>query len=241
MESVASNSNSTSSDNNTNNNRRRHSRFKHSQPISDRIVRALKHRLRLLHRSGSTFFIFGATGNVYTVTLSSTPSCTCPDRTTPCKHILFVMIRVLGVSQNDACVRRRNLRPCQLQRLLNMPTLSEAVAGFKLRQRFHQLFFEGGTSKKESDVEMEEGSACPVCLEEMEKEERLVACGTCRNVIHEECLIRWKRSRGRRSASCVICRARWRDRTEQDKYVNLSAYISEDDLMAQSSGGICTG
>ncbi|XP_058780689.1 uncharacterized protein LOC131654775 [Vicia villosa] len=238
MESVASSSNSTPND--TNNNNRRHSRFKHSQPISDRIVRALRHRLRLLHRAGSTFFIFGATGNVYTVTLSSTPTCTCPDRTTPCKHIIFVLIRVLGVSQNDACVRRRNLRPCHLQRLLNMPTLPEAVAGFPLRQRFHQVFFEGGSKKGKSNVEMEEGSTCPVCLEEMGKEEKLVACGTCRNVIHEECLVRWKRSRGRRSASCVICRARWRDRVEEDKYVNLSAYVSEDDFRAQSSGGICT-
>lgn len=238
MESVASNSNSTPPNNNNNNNRHRPYRFKHSQPISDRIVRALRHPLRLLHRSGSTFFIFGATGNVYTVILSSTPTCTCPDRTTPCKHILFVMIRVLGVSQNDACVRRKNLRPCHLQRLLDMPTLQEAVAGFTLRQRFHQMFFEGG-SKKEN-IEMEDGTTCPVCLEEMEKEERLVACGTCKNVIHEECLVRWKRSRGRRSASCVICRAGWRDRNEQDKYVNLSAYISEEDMLAQPYGDICT-
>ncbi|XP_004501151.1 uncharacterized protein [Cicer arietinum] len=234
MESIASNSNNSTPNNN---NHRRHSRFKHSQPISDRIVRALRHRLRLLHRTGSTFFILGATGNVYTVILSSTPSCTCPDRTTPCKHILFVIIRVLGVSSTDACVRRRNLRPCQLQRLLNMPTLNEAVAGYSVRQRFHQVFFEGGGSKRER-IEMEEGATCPVCLEEMGKEERLVACESCRNGIHEECLVRWKRSRGRRSVSCVICRARWRNRGEQDKYVNLSAYVSEEEDL--QDGGVCT-
>lgn len=236
MESVASNSNSTPPNNN---HRRRHRQFKHTQPISDRIVRALRHRLRLLHRSNSTFFIFGATGNVYTVTLSSTPSCTCPDRTTPCKHILFVLIRVLGLSLDDRCLRRRNLLPCQLQRLLSMPTLPEAVAGCTLRQRFHQLFFDG--RDKGRKIEMEEGATCPICLEEMGKGEKLVACGTCRNGIHEECLIRWKRSKGRRSASCVICRARWRDRMEQDKYVNLSAYVSEDDDMPYPPGGLCTG
>ncbi|XP_061369600.1 uncharacterized protein LOC133312429 [Gastrolobium bilobum] len=237
MESVASNSSSPSN----HNHHHHHPRFKPSQPISDRIVRALRHRLRLLHRSSSTFFIFGATGNVYTVSLSSTPSCTCPDRTTPCKHILFVFIRVLGVSLDDVCLRRRTLRPCQLQRLLNMPTLPEAIAGGTLRQRFHQLFFDGrqGGSTRPS-IEMEDGATCPVCLEEMKKEEKLMACGTCRNPIHEECLVRWKRSRGRRTAICVICRARWRDRMEQDKYLNLSAYVSEVD-MAQPSGGLCTG
>lgn len=237
MESVASSSNNSPSPSH----HHHHPRFKPSQPISDRIVRALRHRLRLLHRSSATFFILGATGNVYTVSLSSTPSCTCPDRTTPCKHILFVFIRVLGVSLDDVCLRRRTLRPCQLQRLLAMPTLPEAVAGGTLRQRFHQLFFDGGGSMMvRPSIEMEDGATCPVCLEEMGRKEKLVACGTCRNPIHEECLVRWKRSRGRRSASCVICRARWRDRAEQDKYVNLSAYVSEDD-MGHPGGGLCTG
>ena len=92
-------------------------------------------------------------------------------------------------------------------------------------------------------IDMEDGATCPVCLEKMGREEKLVACGTCRNPIHEECLVRWKRSRGRRSASCVICRARWRDTAEQDKYVNLSAYVSEEDDMANpgGGGGLCTG
>ncbi|KAK7351494.1 hypothetical protein VNO77_11002 [Canavalia gladiata] len=233
MDSIASNSNSPPNHNN-NPHRQHYPRLKPSQPISDRIVRALRNHLRLLHRSGSTFFIFGATGNVYTVSLSCTPSCTCPDRTTPCKHILFVFIRVLGVSLDDVCLRRRTLRPCQLQRLLSMPTLPEAVAGGTLRQRFHQLFFDTGPKPKPK-IEMEDGATCPVCLEEMEKEDKLVACGTCRNPIHEECLMMWKRSRGRRSASCVICRARWRDRAEQDKYLNLSAYVSEDDYVQNLS------
>ncbi|KAI3976778.1 hypothetical protein MKX01_008636 [Papaver californicum] len=45
--------------------------------------------LRLLHRSAAYFFILGSTGNVYTVRLSRTPSCNCPDSAFPCKHILF--------------------------------------------------------------------------------------------------------------------------------------------------------
>ncbi|XP_057739595.1 uncharacterized protein LOC130956566 [Arachis stenosperma] len=250
MESVASNSDnnnnnsssSSSSSSSQQNHHHHHPRFKPSQPISDRIVRALRHRLLLLHRSTTTFFVLGATANVYTVNLSSTPSCTCPDRTTPCKHILFVLIRVLGVPLDDACLRRRTLRPCQVQRLMAAPTLPEAVAGDALKQRFRQVFLEGGgSSLSSSSIETEEGATCPVCMEEMGKEEKLVACGTCRNPIHEECLMRWKRSSGRRSASCVICRARWRNRAEQDKYVNLSAYVSEDDdVMPPPSSSLCT-
>ncbi|XP_022729531.1 uncharacterized protein LOC111284821 [Durio zibethinus] len=217
---------------------RPHHRFKPTQPFTDRIARALRHPLFLLHRSDSNFFILGATGNVYTVTLCSTPSCTCPDRTTPCKHILFVLIRVLGVSIDDICLRRRTLRPCRLNRLLGTPTLPGALAGASLRERFHQLFSEakkqGGSGSGAKEMELE-GAVCPVCLEEMEKGEKVVACSTCRNLIHEECLMRWKRSRGRRSATCVICRARWS--TDQEKYLNLAAYIGQD----QAGGGLCAG
>ncbi|XWS17702.1 hypothetical protein CRYUN_Cryun33cG0089800 [Craigia yunnanensis] len=214
-------------------------RFKPAQTVANRIARALRHPLFLLHRSDSNFFILGKTGNVYTVTLCSTPSCTCPDRTTPCKHILFVLIRVLGVSIDDTCLQRRTLRPCRLSRLLGTPTLLEALAGARLRERFHQLFSpakkQGGS---EGDKEIEEGTVCPVCLDEMEKGEKVVACSTCRNLIHEECLMRWKRSRGRRLASCVICRTRWS--ADHVKYMNLAAYISQDEA-AEGGGGLSAG
>ncbi|KAJ4708086.1 Mitogen-activated protein kinase kinase kinase 1-like protein [Melia azedarach] len=224
-----------------------HRRVRLTQPVTDRIARALRHQLRLLHRSDSLFFVLGATGNVYTVNLSSSPSCTCPDRITPCKHILFVFIRVLGVSPDDTCLRRRTLRPCQLSRLLSSPTLAEAMAGASLRERFHQLFFRARNNNNGSAgpvVEIEDGRACPICLDEMGKEDRLVACGTCKNLIHEECWVGWKRSRGRRAASCVICRARWRDRSDQEKYLNLAAFVNQEDdhHTAENSGGrLCGG
>ncbi|XP_054788735.1 uncharacterized protein LOC129294411 [Prosopis cineraria] len=209
--------------------------FSHPQPISDRILRALRHPLLLLHRSHSSFFILGATANVYTVTLSSLPSCSCPDRTSPCKHILFVLIRVLGLPPDHFSLRRRTIRPSQLRRLLDLPTLPDALAGASLRQRFHQLFF---SERQEPRVEVEDGTSCPICLEEIGKDDEVVACGTCRNPIHDECLVKWKRSRGRRMTSCVICRARWRGTNDQDQYLNLSAYISQDDP-AETSGRPC--
>ncbi|XXG57396.1 hypothetical protein AAC387_Pa03g4558 [Persea americana] len=218
-------------------------RFNPSQLVEDRIIRALQHRLRLLHRSDADFFVLGATGNVYTVTLCMTPTCNCPDRTTPCKHILFVFLRVLGVSLDDACLRRRTLRPCQLIRLLGMPTSPEVVAGPRARERFHQLYWEESRRRREAvelrgEEEEQEKSTCPVCMEEMGKEERLVACGVCRNCLHEECFQRWKRSRGRRMANCVICRARWRERKEHERrYMNLLAYVVEEDGGLPGGGG----
>lgn len=250
MESVASSS--TPSDHNQNHHHQQYRRtINPKQPVAERVIRALRHRLRLLHRLDSTFFVLGATGNVYTVNISAVPSCTCPDRTKPCKHILFVFIRVLGLPLDDSCIWRKTLRPCQLNRLLSLPTSNEAIAGATVREMFHRLFFQqqataaAGTSSINNNSGpkvgvVEDGTACPVCLEEMGKEEKLVACGTCRNLIHEECLMAWKKSSRRRSASCVLCRARWRsERTDQEKYLNLSAYISEDDHPMVEGEGSC--
>ncbi|EYU20428.1 hypothetical protein ABFS82_01G019600 [Erythranthe guttata] len=215
-------------------------RFIPTQPFSDRVIRAVRHRLRLLHRTddSSLFFVLGATGNVYTVNISAAPSCTCPDRATPCKHILFVFIRVLGLPLDDPSLWRRTLRPCQLRRLLNLPTSREALAGAAVRERFHHLFFQSrSTGSRRPDVVAEIGTACPVCLEDLGREDKVVACGTCKNVIHETCFLAWKKTCRRRSATCVLCRARWRNGgDDQEKYLNLSAYVSEDDLAAEGNG-----
>ncbi|CAL1373433.1 unnamed protein product [Linum trigynum] len=253
------------------------SRSRPTQPAAaDRIYRALRHHLRLLHRSNSDFHVLGATGNVYTVSITAVPSCTCPDRISPCKHIFFVLIRVLGLSLDDPSLRRRNIRPCLLHRLLCTPSSPESLASPALRRTFHHLFQtrlrlqmaaeaeeDGGgdpANRRRSGVEVEEGATCPICLDEIvakktgEEEEEaeegsFEACGTCGNLVHEECLRRWKRSRGRRGATCVICRSRWRARghrrrrQDNDEYLNLGAYVSEDSsstcglVMGDSGGG----
>ncbi|KAM1289558.1 hypothetical protein ACFX2I_016801 [Malus domestica] len=66
MESVASNS----SPQNHRLAQRPRTRIIPTQPFADRILRALHHNLRLLHHRESNFSVLGATGNVYTVSLS---------------------------------------------------------------------------------------------------------------------------------------------------------------------------
>ncbi|XP_072980366.1 uncharacterized protein [Typha angustifolia] len=213
--------------------------------VADRIIRALRHPLRLLHRSNADFFVLGATGNVYVVTLSASPSCTCPDRAATCKHVLFVLLRVLGLSLDDACVWRRSLRPCELARLLATPTAAAAhvAAGRRARERFHEVFSRAGHARTgEERARVREGDVCPVCLEEMGGGGgKLVTCGTCGNSVHGECHVRWRRSRGRRGASCVVCRARWRERREHERYVNLAPYVSDEDDVADGGASLCAG
>lgn len=228
--------------------------------VANRIIRALQqHQLRLLHRSGAEFFVLGATGNVYTVTLSTAPACTCPDTAVPCKHILFVLLRVLGLSLDEACVWRQSLRPCQVARLVATPTFPDVLAGARARERFHQLWAArpppengsrpaaDGRRREEASSRAMDGAACPVCLEDLAQQAPLLTCRTCRNAVHAECFARWKRSRARRAATCVVCRSRWRlPRKEQQEkqYMNLAAYMNDDDAgdaMHCDDGGLCAG
>ncbi|RWW19766.1 hypothetical protein GW17_00016157 [Ensete ventricosum] len=216
-------------------------RYNLAQHVADRIIRALRHPLRLIHRSDADFFVLGSTGNVYKVTLAAIPSCTCPDRTVPCKHVLFVILRVLGCPLDDACVWRRTLRPCQLARILSTPMAPDVLAGARARERFYQLLSgANGTDHQTAIGREDDGAVCPICLEEMEGEAGLATCGSCGNSLHEECLARWKRSRSGRGVRCVMCRARWRKRREQELYVNLAAYVGEDDTV-EDPGASCNG
>ncbi|KAL6876395.1 hypothetical protein ACP4OV_012967 [Aristida adscensionis] len=241
-----------------------------SRRVANRIIRALQHQLRLLHRAGADFFVLGATGNVYTVTLATAPACTCPDPAVPCKHILFVLLRVLGLSLDEACVWRQSLRPCQVARLVGTPTFPDVLAGARARERFHQLWSarppqsngDGGRRQQEAAAGAAssgrlDGAACPVCLEEMApaggaaapaQAQAVLTCRTCRNAVHAECFARWKRSRARRAATCVVCRSRWRQpvsrEREEQQYMNLAAYMNDDgdgDAMQTDDGRACAG
>ncbi|KAJ4769945.1 Mitogen-activated protein kinase kinase kinase 1 [Rhynchospora pubera] len=216
-----------------------------AQHVADRIIRALEHQLRLLHRDGPHFYILGSTGNVYTVALAAVPSCTCPDRSNPCKHILFVLLRVLNLTFDEASVWRRSIRPCELARFLALPTASDVLAGPRARAMFLRMLSganQQGRELPDVTVLRQEGAVCPVCLDEMTTGQglRLVTCGTCGNSVHGECFDRWKRSRGRRGVSCVVCRARWRERRDGGSYVNLSVYVSGDEEpVPEGNEGFC--
>ncbi|KAL2934518.1 Mitogen-activated protein kinase kinase kinase 1 [Bienertia sinuspersici] len=200
-----------------------------SQDFAERLKNALFHHLQLLYRSDPNLYVLGATGNVYKVSISSTPSCTCPDRVTPCKHILFVLIKVLGIPPDDPILRRETLKPSHIEMLRATPNCPESLANHTLREKFHQVLF----LKKELGIrlkpctcmEVEAGATCPICLEVVGKSgDRIVACEKCNTPIHEECLMTWKTTtthQRKRLTKCVTCRSNWRGHLYQ-RYFNLA-------------------
>lgn len=126
---------------------------KPSIAVKERIQRAFQHRLYVIEKkmirgadsespSACEFFVLGATGNVYTVKLNQVPSCSCPDaaKGNICKHLLFVMLRVLKLPQSDPRVWQKALLSTELEDLLNISTVNEGIiASQRVRQRFHEI------------------------------------------------------------------------------------------------------
>ncbi|KAF9078321.1 hypothetical protein BDP27DRAFT_1440792 [Rhodocollybia butyracea] len=92
---------------------KRLARFRGSCPndISVRLDRYLSQaqRIYLIERSREgnalkeDFVVQGSTGNVYSVTIDNVPHCDCPDHQKGhhCKHLLFVLLKVLQIPQSS--------------------------------------------------------------------------------------------------------------------------------------------
>ncbi|KAL9654219.1 hypothetical protein ABK040_000800 [Willaertia magna] len=99
----------------------------------ERIERSINENLSLLKRSNreefsEEFKILGTTDKTYTVKICKRPSCTCPDfkyrcfSKSFCKHILFVLIKVLSV--NKYYLLRNEFNQSELNEILGYSAIS---------------------------------------------------------------------------------------------------------------------
>ncbi|MCL7034824.1 hypothetical protein MKW94_028868, partial [Papaver nudicaule] len=202
-------------------------------------------RLRLLDRDGNIFFVLGETGNVYTVMLCRIPSCNCPYWHTPCKHILFVFLRILRMIPRDDrlevkvlkdALQSKILDDCQVGRISNMGSLTRSFAGDRVRKRFFYLRRALSTVSPPQKIQLEIGVKYPYCegdLNDVDKSNPVVECEACGEAGHESCLVTFKlRQEG---GSCSTCKAHWSAVADENKYLNLAVYVEneEDDPVSK--------
>merc|ERR1719233_2575562 len=172
--------------------------------IQDRIYRAQNQRMFMvsceeLDDETRKYAVLGSTGNIYNVTITLKPKCTCPDYLTRgdcCKHILLVYLKVLFENAP--------------------PVLIGVLANDAVRLRYCELTgktFEGNSTVEEKGKQRALEGDCPVCMEEFDESQRSKVdfCKECGNNIHKDCLANWKRGCKNQGnpVTCVYCRSPW--------------------------------
>lgn len=147
-----------------------------------------------------TVQIAGSTGNVYTVTISHIPSCTCPvgifhkkNKEQLCKHALYVLHNVLKAPNR---LKQQNaFLTSELKEMFgNAPALPGQVAEDEL--------MDGNRKPVEDD--------CPICCMEFEDDEEIVWCrAACGNNVHKACFDQWARTKMGYGITCPFCRTEW--------------------------------
>ncbi|KAG9598068.1 hypothetical protein KCV04_g7574, partial [Aureobasidium melanogenum] len=174
----------------------------------------------------------GSTGNIYTVKITHVPECTCPDfrvNNNPlCKHILYVLLKVLKVAE-----------PLNYQ------------AAF-LTSELQEIFDHAGplpvetvnTEDKDGKRKPVEGD-CPICCEELSQEkEAIVWCqAACGNNLHKTCFDQWAATKGHGQVTCPYCRTQWQNEIDGSALKNLAktgpknrdGYVNVADQVGMSS------
>ncbi|KAK2053045.1 SWIM zinc finger protein [Colletotrichum caudatum] len=203
-------------------------RYRPAAPQSFHEVyhRALTQRFYVLdrHRCGTTNIpeeevqLTGSTGNVYTVHICQTPSCTCPHslKGNQCKHWLYVMSRVLRVKYEF--------------------TYQLALVSSELREIFAnappiEVPPELSQDKNRKPVEGD----CPICFSEFDagSSETIVWCrAACGQNIHRECFETWAATKRRGSSTgnvtCPFCRSIWQGDDDMVKKIKGGGKITHE-------------
>ncbi|OAP62521.1 hypothetical protein AYL99_04726 [Fonsecaea erecta] len=210
--------------------RRRHHRSKPPASFLVKLERSQTQRMIVLGRKRSLragapsedIDIVGSTGNVYTVTISHLPTCTCPDslRGNECKHKVYVLHTVLKAPQH-----------LQFQLALLTSELEEIFA--------HAPPIPTDLSETPKGIRKATDGECPICYMELDEEHNeLVWCKVqCGHNIHKSCFSEWARSQAGKGLRCVYCRTPWEmdvldieaiKRTgnhSEDGYVNVATHF----------------
>lgn len=188
---------------------------KASPDTLSRLSRALKQRLYLCRHErhsdglGARFAVFGSTGNVYEVSIGLLPTCTCIDfvaKKKPCKHLLFVWLRVLKKRQNNPLVWQQALVASEVRSSLN-PFFLNGGRNLPIADKKVLKAFSARSKARRHKL----GRDCPICFEttsiEDERKGLLTFCESCGHNVHKECLQLWRKASSRTvlAGACPVC------------------------------------
>lgn len=172
----------------------------------------------------------GSTGNIYTVRIARQPTCDCPHAKAgnQCKHVIYVMARVLRAKMEHTY--QLALLSTELQEIFASapPIVDETGAG-------------GEKDKNRKEVDGD----CPICFEEMgDGKEEVVWCkAACGQNIHKQCFEMWSATKKKSDGvgakvTCPYCRSVWEGDDDMLKKINKSGRknaVSKNSLCAREA------
>ncbi|XP_068726656.1 mitogen-activated protein kinase kinase kinase 1-like [Montipora capricornis] len=193
-----------------------------SSDFKRKVEKAMRARLYLLQQTGPNSFLIGGDSPDHKFRVMIGPqSCTC---TRPhCVHLLFVMLRVFKLKDNDPLLWNLKLKNFEVEKLLS-----------KFHARLKSRLSKDMTDSKHSPskghekptssspnssglggslpIPRDEEEVCPICLLEMVEGESLTNCKDgCNNRLHQHCMEIWAAEckRQREALICPLCRKIW--------------------------------
>jgi len=168
-------------------------------------------KLYLLQQSGSnSFLVAGEKHQKYKVNIGP-QTCSC-NRGPGCLHILFIMLRVFSIPENDSRLTARELKEFEIEALFRAHEERKKTRVLRSRaQSMEQL--EVGPGREA----LVEDAHCPICLNDMETEETVTQCSGCHNCLHHHCMSVYMEERNREGevVLCPLCRSSWAPITRQ--------------------------
>lgn len=183
-----------------------------SKALLERMEAAIASRMHVLRREPPhpdneltrRYTILGTTGSVYTIAISNLPSCNCPDSAKGhhCCHILFVLLKILKVSQHEAVLYQRALLNAELREIYkDAPPDPQSIIGSLPPY---------GVIPNQAPI----AGDCPICCELFAFDgEPIVWCrGRCGSNMHKSCFEVYSQHESSPETDhtfCPVCECEW--------------------------------
>ncbi|KAH8648476.1 hypothetical protein BX600DRAFT_517861 [Xylariales sp. PMI_506] len=162
----------------------------------------------------------GSTGNIYQVHISRQPTCSCPHAKAgnQCKHILYVMARVLRA---------------RFELVYQLALLSTELVEIFANAPPIEVGEDAEAPKEDKNRKAIEGD-CPICFMPFEGADVTVYCrATCGQNIHKECFEMWaatkrKSPNASSKVTCPMCRSIWQGDEDMVKKITNTGKLGSD-------------
>lgn len=194
------------------------------QVVKDLIVLMRSTRLFLVAEHGPTCYIIRSESSrrKHRVTLGSMQACSCGGGGSVggelCIHLLYVMIKILRLPENNPLVWQLSLTDSEVDKIaegryaqINRQAAADSRRGSSSSATSSQGGAAAGSTALAKRKALGAGDVCPICQEDMTRDELLTFCRHCGNNIHTNCMKMWgehQESTGK-LLTCPLCRMSW--------------------------------